>query len=81
MEILLKTLGGAMLSVVLEMVQARMDATPDRDPREVMAEMVAEARAATAGRGPVVEAAMSRVLAALAGQQPDPEPEPPPERG
>ena len=70
MEILLISLGGALLSVVLEMVQARMDATPDRDPREVMAEMVAESKAATAGRGPVVEAALARVLAALAGQQP-----------
>ena len=75
MEILLISLGGALLSVVLEMVQARMDATPDRDPREVMAEMLAEAKASTAGRGPVVEAAVARVLAALAGQQPSLEPD------
>jgi len=68
MELLALTLGGALFTIVLEMIQDRLAAEPDRDPKEILAEMSKEAREHTAARGPVMDAALKKITDALAGK-------------
>jgi len=71
MEILALTLGGALLTIILEMIQDRINAAPDRDPKEIVAELLKEVKANTAARGPEEAADIKSVLDILAAQKPE----------